>query len=226
MRVTVFGAGYVGLVSAACLAEVGNQVVVVEVDPERVALLAEGGCPIFEPGLPELLEKGRRSGRLRFTDRAADGVGHGEFLLIAVGTPPGEDGSADLSHVLAVARAIGTALRAAGGGDRDQVHGAGGHARAGCAPRSPGSSSGGGSRLDFEVVSNPEFLKEGAAVQDFLRPDRIVLGSHSDGRRSSGCGRSMPRSSAVMSGSWSWTRPPRSSPSTPRTRCSRRASAS
>ncbi len=175
MRITVFGAGYVGLVSAACFAEVGNDVLVVEIDRRRIEQLRAGRCPIYEPGLPELIERGLASGRLGFTPDPVAGVAHGEYLLVAVGTPPEEDGSADLSHVLAVARSIGEHL------DRDRVLvvlkstvPVGTHARvretiaAVLARR--------GLALDFAVVSNPEFLKEGAAVQDFQRPDRIVIG--------------------------------------------------
>lgn len=175
MRITVFGAGYVGLVSAACFAEVGNDVLVVDIDRRRLQRLQAGRCPIYEPGLPELIERGLASGRLGFTADPGAGVAHGEYLLVAVGTPPEEDGSADLSHVLAVARSIGEHL------DRDRVLvvlkstvPVGTHARvrqeiaAGLAQR--------GLELDFAVVSNPEFLKEGAAVQDFQRPDRIVIG--------------------------------------------------
>lgn len=175
MRITVFGAGYVGLVSAACFAEVGNDVLVVEIDRRRVEQLRAGGCPIYEPGLPELIARGRASGRLSFTADSREGVGHGEYLLVAVGTPPEEDGSADLQHVLAVARSIGAHL------DREGVLvvlkstvpvGTQARVRETIAAELARR----GLALDFAVVSNPEFLKEGAAVQDFQRPDRIVIG--------------------------------------------------
>lgn len=178
MRITVFGAGYVGLVTAACFAEVGNDVVVVDVDAQRIAQLRKGSCPIYEPGLPELLERGRLSGKLAFTASAEEGVAHGEYLLIAVGTPPDEDGSADLRHVLAVARSIGEHLERGGTivvikstvpvGTHREVR-----------ETIAGMLSKRGRALDFAVVSNPEFLKEGAAVQDFQRPDRIVIGCES-----------------------------------------------
>jgi UDPglucose 6-dehydrogenase len=175
MDVTIFGSGYVGLVTGACLAEVGNHVICVDVDPEKVGLLNAGGVPIYEPGLDELIQRNRKAGRLKFTTDAEAGVRHGLFQFVAVGTPPDEDGSADLQYVLAVARTIaehmdsyriivdkstvpvGTADRVA-----EQV-------RETLARR--------GGKVDFDVVSNPEFLKEGAAIEDFLRPDRIIVGT-------------------------------------------------
>ena len=108
MRITLFGTGYVGLVTGTCLAEVGNDVVCVDVDAAKIADLEHGKMPIYEPGLAELVESNRAAGRLKFTTDAARGIAHGQMLFIAVGTPPDEDGSADLSHVLTVARSIGT----------------------------------------------------------------------------------------------------------------------
>ena len=175
MRVAVFGAGYVGLVTAACFAEMGNQVDCVDVDADRVARLNRGEVPIHEPGLAPLLERGLAQGRIRFIDQPAQAVAGAEAIFIAVGTPPAEDGSADLSHVLAVARTIGSLLDArcvvvdkstVPVGTADQVREAIARelARRGVAH-------------PFAVVSNPEFLKEGAAIGDFMRPDRIVIGS-------------------------------------------------
>jgi UDPglucose 6-dehydrogenase len=175
MRVTIFGSGYVGLVTGACLAEAGNHVVCVDIDEKKVARLNEGEVPIHEPGLDALIRRNRDSGRLEFTTDAARGVDHGLFQLIAVGTPPDEDGSADLRHVLSVARTIGERLERyaivvtkstvpVGTADkvRDQV-------TAALAQRN--------SKVEFDVVSNPEFLKEGAAIQDFMKPDRVVVGT-------------------------------------------------
>jgi len=175
MKVTIFGSGYVGLVSGACLAEAGNHVVCVDTDEARVARLNAGEVPIHEPGLDTLLHRNRDAGRLEFTSDTARAVEHGLFLLIAVGTPPDEDGSADLRHVLEVARAIGQSLSRyaiivtkstvpVGTADlvRQEVQTALAARRA---------------SLEFDVVSNPEFLKEGAAIEDFMRPDRIVVGT-------------------------------------------------
>ena len=175
MRITVFGTGYVGLVQGAVLAEVGHDVLCVDVDAAKVEALKAGRIPIYEPGLEELVRKNHGAGRLNFTTDAAEGVAHGKIQLIAVGTPPDEDGSADLSHVLGVAGTI--ALHMAepkvvvtkstvpvGTADRVRARIA-----EGLAAR--------GSGLGFDVVSNPEFLKEGAAVADCMRPDRIIIGT-------------------------------------------------
>ncbi len=175
MRITVFGAGYVGLVTAACFAEMGNHVSCVDVDAGRVARLNRGEVPIHEPGLAPLLERGLTQQRIRFTDDPVEALPGAEVVFIAVGTPPGEDGSADLSHVLAVARTVGTLLEArcvivdkstvpVGTADRVRETIAAEFARRGVSH-------------PFSVVSNPEFLKEGAAIGDFMRPDRIVIGS-------------------------------------------------
>jgi UDPglucose 6-dehydrogenase len=175
MRLAVFGAGYVGLVTAACFAEMGNHVACVDVDADRVARLNRGEVPIHEPGLAPLLERGLARKRIRFGTDAADALAGAEVVFIAVGTPPSEDGSADLSHVLAVARTIGSLMSArcvvvdkstvpVGTADKVRETIAAELARRGVAH-------------EFSVVSNPEFLKEGAAIGDFMRPDRIVIGS-------------------------------------------------
>jgi UDPglucose 6-dehydrogenase len=178
MRLVVFGAGYVGLVTAACFAEMGNHVACVDVDADRVARLNRGEVPIHEPGLAPLLERGLAQQRIRFTLDAAEAMTGAEVAFIAVGTPPSEDGSADLSHVLAVARTIGSLLAercvvvdksTVPVGTADQV-------RATIA----GELAKRGAAHEFSVVSNPEFLKEGAAIGDFMRPDRIVIGSRDD----------------------------------------------
>jgi UDPglucose 6-dehydrogenase len=174
MRVSIFGTGYVGLVTGTCLAEVGHDVVCVDVDAGKVEGLERGVIPIFEPGLEPLVRSNHASGRLRFTTDAALAIGHGEVVMIAVGTPPDEDGSADLQYVLAVARTIGQHLRhpvvvvgksTVPVGTADRVRDT---IAAELAAR--------GVEVAFDVVSNPEFLKEGAAVEDCMRPDRIVLG--------------------------------------------------
>ena len=177
MKVTVFGTGYVGLVQGAVLADVGHDVVCVDIDAAKVAALQAGQIPIHEPGLQALVTSNLAAGRLAFTTDAAQGVAHGDLLFLAVGTPPDEDGSADLQHVLAVARTIATHMQAPRTlvnkstvpvGTADRVAGA---VRAVLAER--------GADIAFEVVSNPEFLKEGAAVADCMRPDRIVVGTSS-----------------------------------------------
>jgi UDPglucose 6-dehydrogenase len=177
MRVTIFGTGYVGLVTGTCLAEVGNEVVCVDVDAAKIARLQRGEIPIYEPGLEPLVRANHADGRLRFTTDAASAIAHAQIIFIAVGTPPDEDGSADLSHVLAVARTIGSTLArhvvvvnksTVPVGTADAVRKA---IAAELAAR--------GSEVTFDVVSNPEFLKEGDAVQDCLRPDRIVIGADS-----------------------------------------------
>lgn len=179
MKITIIGSGYVGLVTGACLAELGNDVFCLDVDQKKIDLLNAGGVPIYEPGLKELIERNRAAGRIRFSTDVAASVAHGDVQFIAVGTPPDEDGSADLKYVLAAARNIAEHMDGfkvivdkstvpVGTGDKvraavDEV----------LARR-------GKSDVGFSVVSNPEFLKEGAAVDDFMRPDRIVLGTYSD----------------------------------------------
>ncbi len=176
MRVTIFGSGYVGLVTGACLADAGNHVVSVDIDAAKVERLNRGEIPIHEPGLEAIIDKARRAGRLEYTTDAAAGVKHGLVQFIAVGTPPDEDGSADLRHVLQVARTIGehlTEYRIVV--DKSTVP-------VGTADRVKAEiqrvlDTRGGS-IEFDVVSNPEFLKEGAAVDDFMKPDRIVVGTN------------------------------------------------
>ena len=174
MNVTIFGTGYVGLVAGACLADAGNRVLCLDVDAAKVAQLNAGGMPIFEPGLEPIVRRNREAGRLAFTTDVAASVAHGELQLIAVGTPPDEDGSADLSHVLEAARAIGRRLdgyrvivtkSTVPVGTADKVRSA---VAEELAAR--------GAQHAFSVVANPEFLKEGAAVEDFMRPDRVVIG--------------------------------------------------
>jgi UDPglucose 6-dehydrogenase len=175
MRVTIFGSGYVGLVTGACFADAGNDVLCVDVDANKIARLQRGEVPIHEPGLDDLIERNAKAGRLKFTTDAKAGVEHGLFQLIAVGTPPDEDGSADLKYVLGVARTIATHMTEyrividkstvpVGTADKvkaqiDQV----------LAERKV--------KVEFDVVSNPEFLKEGAAIGDFMKPDRVVVGT-------------------------------------------------
>ena len=188
MNVTIFGTGYVGLVTGTCLAEVGNQVVCVDIDAAKIDGLNRGVIPIYEPGLEPMVLANHAAGRLRFTTDAASAIAHGEMIFIAVGTPPDEDGSADLQYVLAVAAPIGQHLASAGHRGQ-QVHGAGRHRRQG-ARRDRGRA--GRARQPtspFEVVSNPEFLKEGDAVNDCMRPDRIVIGADDSRSASTRCSR-------------------------------------
>jgi UDPglucose 6-dehydrogenase len=177
MHVTVFGTGYVGLVTGTCLAEVGNQVLCVDIDAAKVEGLRNGVIPIYEPGLEEMVLANHASGRLDFTTDAAPAVAHGDVIFIAVGTPPDEDGSADLQYVLAVARTIGKHLARPAVvvnkstvpvGTADKVRDA-----------IAGELAARGADIAFDVVSNPEFLKEGDAVKDCMRPDRIVVGTSS-----------------------------------------------
>jgi UDPglucose 6-dehydrogenase len=177
MRVAIFGTGYVGLVTGTCLAEVGNDVVCVDIDAAKVAGLERGEIPIYEPGLQPLVRANHASGNLVFTTDATRALAHAQIVFIAVGTPPDEDGSADLSHVLAVARTIGRELeRYAVVVNKSTVPvGTADAVRATIA----GELAARGADIAFDVVSNPEFLKEGDAVQDCMRPDRIVIGADS-----------------------------------------------
>ncbi|WP_026107190.1 UDP-glucose dehydrogenase family protein [Dyella ginsengisoli] len=178
MKVTIFGTGYVGLVTGACLAEMGNHVVCVDVDASKVSRLRQGKIPIYEPGLEPLVHRNFAEGRLGFTTDADPAIEHGDIIFIAVGTPPDEDGSADLQYVLAVARTIGRRLdRYAVIVNKSTVPvGTADRVRAAVAEELARR----GVQVPFDVVSNPEFLKEGDAVEDCLRPDRIVLGSDSE----------------------------------------------
>jgi len=174
MKITLFGSGYVGLVTGACFAEVGNDVLCVDVDAHKVARLQRGEIPIHEPGLDEVVRRNAAGGRLRFTTAIAEGIAHGLFLFIAVGTPPDEDGSADLQHVRAVARAIGQHVD----GYRVVVNKSTVPVGTAEVVRETIAAvlAERGLELPFTVVSNPEFLKEGVAVADFMRPDRIIIG--------------------------------------------------
>ena len=174
MKITIIGTGYVGLVTGACLAELGNDVFCLDVDEKKIAMLNSGGIPIHEPGLEEVVARNRAAGRLHFSTDVAASVAHGCLQFIAVGTPPDEDGSADLQYVLAAARNIGKHMTeykvivdksTVPVGTADRVKAA---VQEQLAARGDASK--------FSVVSNPEFLKEGAAVEDFMRPDRIVIG--------------------------------------------------
>ena len=183
MKITIIGTGYVGLVTGACLAELGNDVFCLDVDQRKIDLLNSGGIPIHEPGLEEVVARNRAAGRIQFSTDVAASVAHGEVQFIAVGTPPDEDGSADLQYVLAAAGNIGKHMTGfkvivdkstvpVGTGDRVRE-------------ALQQELSARGSDATFSVVSNPEFLKEGAAVEDFMRPDRIVIGHDStpDGQK-------------------------------------------
>ena len=178
MKITVIGSGYVGLVSGACLAELGNDVVCLDVDPHKIALLQQGGVPIYEPGLEQLIKSNVAAGRLRFTTDVAESVAHGLVQMIAVGTPSGEDGSADLQYVIAAARAVGRTMTeykvivdksTVPVGTADKVK---------QAIQEELNKRGG--QTAFSIVSNPEFLKEGSAIDDFNRPDRIVIGAEDE----------------------------------------------
>ncbi|MBC7994273.1 MAG: UDP-glucose/GDP-mannose dehydrogenase family protein [Rhizobacter sp.] len=175
MKVTIIGTGYVGLVTGACLAEMGNHVVCLDLDAKKIQLLNDGGIPIYEPGLKEIVQRNVAGGRLQFTTDVERAVNHGTMQFIGVGTPPDEDGSADLQYVLAAARSIGRYMTdykvvidksTVPVGTADKV-------KAVIAEELAQR----GKTVDFAVVSNPEFLKEGAAVEDFMRPDRIVVGA-------------------------------------------------
>ena len=175
MKITVVGTGYVGLVSGACLAEVGNDVLCVDVDETKIETLRQGGMPIHEPGLKEMVARNVASGRLRFTTDVAASVAFGAIQFIAVGTPPEEDGSADLQHVLSAARAIGQHMQERKVIVDKSTVPVGTADRVGSAIQAELDRR--GVRIPMHVVSNPEFLKEGAALEDFMRPDRIVVGA-------------------------------------------------
>ena len=208
MNITIIGTGYVGLVTGACRAELGNNDFCLDLDQRKIDMLNAGGMPIYEPGLKEIIERNVEDGRITFSSDVAVSVAFGAVQFIAVGTPSDEDGSADLQYVLAAARAIGrhmdefkvvvdkSTVPVGTGGKvalaiREELE------QRGCA------------ELEFSVLSNPEFLKEGAAVEDFMRPDRIVIGVDDDapGRR----GLALMRAGTTAPGSGG-----RSSPATPR----------
>lgn len=180
MKLTLFGTGYVGLVTGVCLAQLGNDVLCVDTDAAKIAALQRGEVPIYEPGLAEMVDRNARAGRLAFSTDLAQGVAHGEVQFIAVGTPSAADGSADLRYVLQVARAIGSHMTGfkvivnkstvpVGAGDAV-------HAAVAAALAERGRPGGAEATAEFAVVSNPEFLKEGSAIDDFMRPDRIIVG--------------------------------------------------
>ncbi len=178
MKITIFGTGYVGLVTGACLAEMGNHVVCVDIDIAKVERLKRGEIPIYEPGLEAIVKRNHASGQLGFTAEATAAIAHAEIIFIAVGTPPDEDGSADLKYVLEVAKTIGSHMSrytvvvnksTVPVGTADRV-------RAAISAELTGRNE----SAEFDVVSNPEFLKEGAAVEDCLRPDRIIVGASSE----------------------------------------------
>ena len=178
MNVTIIGSGYVGLVTGACLADAGNTVFCLDLDEKKIAQLNAGRIPIYEPGLEAIVKRNREAKRLVFSTSVADSVAHAELQIIAVGTPPGEDGSADLQHVIAAARSIGRHMEfqkviatksTVPVGTADKVRAA---VEEELAKRQ--------ATLPFSVVSNPEFLKEGAAVNDFMRPERVIIGSHDE----------------------------------------------
>ena len=176
MKVTIIGSGYVGLVTGACLAEQGNNVFCLDLDPQKIEILNSGGVPIYEPGLKEMIERNIAAGRLQFSTDIASSVAHGDIQFIAVGTPPDEDGSADLQYVVAAARNIGRhATTAKVIVDKSTVP-VGTADKVSAAIKEELEKRGQPTDL-CSVVSNPEFLKEGAAVEDFMRPDRIVIGT-------------------------------------------------
>lgn len=178
MKVTVIGTGYVGLVTGTCLAEVGNEVLCLDVDPKKIDILKKGGIPIYEPGLQDMVQRNVAAGRLSFTTDVEASVHFGQIQFIAVGTPPDEDGSADLQYVVAAARNIGRYMNeyklvvdksTVPVGTADKVKAA-----------LQDELNARGMQLTFSVASNPEFLKEGAAIEDFMKPDRIVIGTDSE----------------------------------------------
>ncbi|MFQ5549258.1 MAG: UDP-glucose dehydrogenase family protein [Woeseia sp.] len=175
MRLTIFGSGYVGLVTGACMAEMGNHVVCVDIDEDKIGRLNAGEMPIYEPGLEDFVRRNQAAGRLEFTVDTAQGVGHGLFQFIAVGTPPDEDGSADLQHVLDVAEGIGSHI------DEYRIIVDKSTVPVGTADRVAETIADAlkrrGESHEFDVVANPEFLKEGNAINDFMKPDRIVVGT-------------------------------------------------
>jgi UDPglucose 6-dehydrogenase len=178
MKVTVIGSGYVGLVTGACLAELGNEVFCLDLDHKKIDILNNGGVPIYEPGLEEMITRNRAAGRIHFSIDIQAAIAHGDIQYIAVGTPPDEDGSADLQYVLTAARNIGRYMTSfkviidkstVPVGTADKV-------KAAISDELKNANR----LIDYSVVSNPEFLKEGTAIEDFMRPDRIVIGTYDD----------------------------------------------
>ena len=181
MRIAIVGIGYVGLVSAACFADLGAEVYCVDVDEAKIQRLQQGEIPIYEPGLDTLVRRGREAGRLHFRTSIAEVLPHVEIIFSAVGTPPDEDGSADLSHVLAVARAIGAAMTDYCLVVTKSTVPVGTYRRVREVIEEEQKKR--GVEIPFDVASNPEFLKEGSAIDDFMRPDRVVVGVDSDRAR-------------------------------------------
>ena len=206
MHVAVIGSGYVGLVAGACLAETGNDVICVDKDAEKIARLQRNEIPIYEPGLDTMVQRNQAEGRLTFTTDIGAAIRSAKVIFIAVGTPPGEDGSADLQHVLGVAREIGRHMNEPKVVVTKSTVPVGTAEKVRAAVKSQ-------TETPFAVCSNPEFLKEGAAIEDFMKPDRVVIGVDDENAR-------------AATGSCSWTsRRPRA-PSTPPTPCSPPASRS
>ncbi len=174
MNISIFGSGYVGLVTAACFAESGNEVICVDIDEARIDKLSGGHCPFYEPGVEDLLTRNVEAGRLRFTTDAKAAIEHGLFIMIAVGTPPDEDGSADLRHVLTVARTVGEHMSEYKVVITKSTVPVGSAEAVRSAVKETLDAR--GESLEFDVVSNPEFLKEGSAVEDFMKPDRTIVG--------------------------------------------------
>jgi UDPglucose 6-dehydrogenase len=178
MEITIVGTGYVGLVSGACLADMGNRVMCLDLDPAKVDLLRQGGVPIYEPGLDEMLRRNLEAGRLRFTNDSAESVAFGQVQFIAVGTPSDAEGGADLRYVLEAARNIGQHMNA------HKIIVNKSTVPVGTAERVRQTVvqtlAERGVKIPFSVVSNPEFLKEGAAVNDFMSPDRVIIGADDD----------------------------------------------
>jgi UDPglucose 6-dehydrogenase len=179
MKIAVIGTGYVGLVTGTCFAESGHRVTCVDVDPKKIELLRGGGIPIYEPGLEELVKRNAREGRLDFTTSTAEAMEGTDVAFIAVGTPPGEHGDADLSYVLAAAEQVARAIRPG----RYTVVVNKSTVPVGSAEQVADAVRRAAPKVEFDVVSNPEFLKEGAAIDDFMRPDRVVVGCASDRAR-------------------------------------------
>ena len=175
MKITVIGSGYVGLVSGACLADLGNNVLCLDVDPHKITILQQGGVPIYEPGLEEIIKRNIAAGRLSFTTDIEESVAHGMVQMIAVGTPSDEDGSADLQYVIAAARSIGRYMNEYKVIVDKSTVPVGTAEKVKFAVQDEINQR--KAKIEFSVVSNPEFLKEGAAIEDFNRPDRIVIGA-------------------------------------------------
>lgn len=173
MKIAVVGTGYVGLVTGTCFAETGNQVTCVDIDQRKIDMLLAGKMPIYEPGLDELFNRNTAEGRLKFTTNLVEGIEGAQVIFLALPTPPGEDGSADLKYILGVANDLGPILKSyAVIIDKSTVP-------VGTAEKVTAAIAK-NAKVEFDVVSNPEFLREGVAVEDFMKPDRVVVGTKSD----------------------------------------------